>query len=257
MRVPSIRHPRRQTVAHAKSSGVGRIAGSRETEVAAKAVSAPGSTPDTIDAVKAGYTFDGLAVEIGALVVDGATHPEAPVRIPLAMLNRHGLIAGATGTGKTKTLQLLAEQCSAMGIPVFAADIKGDLSGLAMPGLPGDRISRRMAEIGGTPWTPIGCPSDFHALGGDGVGVPLRATITSFGPVLLSKVLGLNPVQESSLGLVFHYADKRGMALLDLKDLRAVIQHLTSADGKAELADLGGLSAATAGVILRQLITVQ
>jgi len=222
--------------------------------VAAKTVSVPGGTPETIDEVKSGYSFDGPALEIGALVIDGTTHPDAPVRIPISMLNRHGLIAGATGTGKTKTLQLLAEQCSANGIPVFAADIKGDLSGLAMPGLPSDRVTTRMADIGGAPWTPIGCPSDFYALGGEGVGVPLRATITSFGPILLSKVLGLNAVQESSLGLVFHFADKHGLALLDLKDLRAVIGHLTSSDGKSELAELGGLSAATAGVILRQLI---
>jgi DNA helicase HerA-like ATPase len=222
--------------------------------VAAKTDSAPGGTPATIDLVTTGYRFDEPALEIGALVVDGTTYPDAGVRIPLSMLNRHGLIAGATGTGKTKTLQLLAEQCSAHGVPVFAADIKGDLSGLAMPGLPSDRVTKRMADVGGTPWTPIGCPSDFYALGGDGIGVPLRATITSFGPVLLSKVLGLNAVQESSLGLVFHYADQRGLALLDLKDLRAVISHLTGKDGKAELAELGGLSAATAGVILRQLI---
>ncbi len=223
--------------------------------MATKPTTAPGGTPETVEAVRTGYAFEEPALEIGALVVDATTYPDAPVRIPLSMLNRHGLIAGATGTGKTKTLQVMAEQCSAHGIPVFAADVKGDLSGLATAGPPSDRITKRMAEIGGVPWTSAGCPADFYALGGQGIGVPLRATVTSFGPVLLSKVLGLNGIQESSLGLVFHYADKRGLPLLDLKDLRSVITHLTSADGKAELAELGGLSAATAGVILRQLIT--
>ena len=209
----------------------------------------------TVAKVTAGYDFgDEHSIELGALVIDDVTYPQAPVRIPLSMLNRHGLVAGATGTGKTKTLQLMAEQCSAAGIPVFAADIKGDLSGIATPGEAGDRVQKRMREIG-RDWTPAGCPTDFFALGGDGIGVPVRATVTSFGPTLLSKVLGLNAVQESSLGLVFHYADQRSMPLLDLKDLRAVVAHLTSDEGKADLVELGGLSASTAGVILRQLVT--
>src|SRR4051794_15522899 len=169
-------------------------------------------------------------------------------------MNRHGLVAGATGTGKTKTLQLMAEQLSAQGVPVFLADVKGDLSGIASPGVANDKVTARAAEVG-EQWTPAAYPTEFLALGGQGKGVPVRATITSFGPTLLAKVLGLNEVQESSLGLVFHYADQRGLALLDLADLRAVVQHLTSAEGKAELKELGGLSSATAGVILRELIT--
>jgi DNA helicase HerA-like ATPase len=140
------------------------------------------------------------------------------------------------------------------GVPVFAADIKGDLSGLASPGVPSDRLTARTREIG-QDWSPLACPTEFFALGGQGVGVPLRATMSSFGPVLLSKVLGLNTVQESSLGLVFHYADTAGLPLLDLADLRAVLTHLTSDEGKSELKDLGGLSAATVGVILRSLVT--
>ena len=208
----------------------------------------------TIEAVRTGYAFDEPSLELGALVLDDVTHADVPVRIPLSMVNRHGLVAGATGTGKTKTLQLMAEQLSAQGVPVFAADIKGDLSGIASPGQPGDRISKRALEVG-QDWQPAGCPVEYYALGGRGTGIPLRATITSFGPTLLSKVLGLNAVQESSLGLVFHYADSRGLTLLDLKDLRAVVQHLTSEEGKDDLKELGGLSASTAGVILRQLIT--
>ena len=180
--------------------------------------------------------------------------PAAVVRIPVSMLNRHGLVAGATGTGKTKTLQLMAEQISAAGVPVFAADIKGDLSGIASPGAPSDKLLARTRKIG-QDWQPRGCPTEFFALGGQGLGIPLRATMSSFGPVLLAKVLGLNEVQESSLGLVFHYADQEGLPLLDLKDLRAVLTHLTSDEGKAELKGIGGLSAATVGVILRTLIT--
>ena len=209
-----------------------------------------------VAAVAAGYAFDGPALELGALVVDGTAHPEAAVRIPLAMVNRHGLVAGATGTGKTKTLQLMAEQLSAAGVPVLAADIKGDLSGLAEPGEASDRTTARATEVGQA-WTGVGCPVELLALGGQGDGLTLRATMTSFGPTLLSKVLGLNEVQESSLGLVFHFADKAGLPMLDLKDLRAVVQFLTSDEGKDELTDLGGLSRATAGVILRELIAFE
>jgi DNA helicase HerA-like ATPase len=209
---------------------------------------------DDVAAIAKGYTFDEPAIDLGVVVEDDVPVPSAVVRIPLAMLNRHGLVSGATGTGKTKTLQLMAEQISAAGVPVFAADIKGDLSGIASPGAGGDKLLARTTKIG-QDWHPIACPTEFYALGGEGNGVPLRATMSSFGPVLLAKVLGLNAVQESSLGLVFHYADSRGLPLLDLADLRAVLQHLTGDEGKAELKDIGGLSPATVGVILRSLIT--
>ncbi|MET0929866.1 MAG: helicase HerA-like domain-containing protein, partial [Aeromicrobium sp.] len=178
--------------------------------------------------------------------------PSAQVRIPLAMLNRHGLVAGATGTGKTKTLQVLAEQIAANGVPVFAADIKGDLSGIATAGTPDDKLLARTRSIG-QDWQPVATPTEYFALGGVGQGLPVRATIDDFGPTLLSKVLGLNATQESSLGLVFHYARNASLPLIDLNDLRDVLTHLTG-DGKAELKALGGLSAATVGVILRELI---
>jgi DNA helicase HerA-like ATPase len=202
--------------------------------------------------VTAGYTFDGAAIEMGALL-DGDPVASAQVRIPLAMLNRHGLIAGATGTGKTKTLQVLAEQISAHGVPVFAADIKGDLSGIATAGTPDDKLLARTRSIG-QDWQPLASPTEYYALGGVGAGLPVRATIDDFGPTLLSKVLGLNDTQESSLGLVFHYARKASLPLVDLGDLRDVLTHLTGDAGKAELKGLGGLSAATVGVILRELI---
>ncbi len=212
-----------------------------------------GGTAAEVEAITQGYTFDEAAIELGVLM-EGDPVPASVIRIPLSMLNRHGLVAGATGTGKTKTLQLMAEQISAAGVPVFAADIKGDLSGVASPGAGNDKLLARTQKIGQA-WQPVACPTQFYALGGQGSGIPLRATMSSFGPTLLAKVLGLNEVQESSLGLVFHYADQAGLALLDLSDLRAVLQHLTSDEGKGELKNIGGLSAATVGVILRTLIT--
>ncbi|MFM9876563.1 MAG: helicase HerA-like domain-containing protein, partial [Rhodoglobus sp.] len=227
--------------------------------VAAPVEPQPATTPtigplsaDEVATVKAGYSFDGPALEMGALV-NGGPLPDVPVRIPIAMVNRHGLVAGATGTGKTKTLQVLAEQLSANGVPVFAADIKGDLSGIASPGEPNDKLLDRTRSIG-QDWKAIASPTEYYTLGGQGIGVPIRATVSSFGPLLLSKVLGLNPTQESSLGLVFHYADQAGLPLVDLDDLRAVLQWLVSDEGKPELKSLGGLSGATAGVILRELI---
>ncbi|TQM64624.1 hypothetical protein FBY41_0996 [Humibacillus xanthopallidus] len=217
---------------------------------------APDQTPSQLDEIRAGYAFDGPTLKLGAVVIDGEAHPDAPVQIPLSVMNRHGLVAGATGTGKTKTLQLMAEQLSEQGVPVFLADMKGDLSGLATPGEGGAKITDRATSVG-MEWTATAYPTEFFTLGGKGSGIAIRATITSFGPTLLSKVLGLNDTQESSLGLIFHYADKNGLALLDLKDLRAVISHLTSDEGKADLKALGGLSSATAGVILRNLITFE
>ncbi|MGZ0712959.1 helicase HerA-like domain-containing protein (plasmid) [Coraliomargarita sp. W4R53] len=206
-----------------------------------------------VAAIIAGYTFDAETLDLGALV-NGAAVSEAQVRIPLGMMNRHGLVAGATGTGKTRTLQGLAEQLAAKGVPVFAADIKGDLSGVATAGESSDKLLARTEAIGQR-WQAESSVTEYFALGGVGKGVPVRATVSGFGPLLLSKVLGLNATQESSLGLVFHYADQHGLALVDLSDLRAVLTYLTGEEGKAELKQLGGLSSATVGVILRELIT--
>ena len=226
-----------------------------EAPVAA-AVEAPAEPDPLVDAIAPGYAFEGAALELGGLMRNATELTDTHIRIPLGMLNRHGLVAGATGTGKTKTLQLMAEQLSANGVPVFAADIKGDLSGMSAPGEGGEKIASRAASVGQT-WTATAYPVEFYALGGQGTGVPMRVTMTAFGPVLLSKVLGLNDTQESSLGLVFHYADLKGLPLLDLSDLRAVVSWLTSDEGKPDLKELGGLSAATAGVILRELIGFQ
>jgi DNA helicase HerA-like ATPase len=210
-------------------------------------------TPIGADAARRiaqGYHTTAAAVELGTVVIDGAADPIALVRIPLATFNRHGLVAGATGTGKTKTLQVIAEQLSTAGVPVLIPDVKGDLTGLLVPGQPGDKIAQRALETGDS-WAPAAFPVEFLSLAGQGSAVPIRATVDSFGPILLSKVLGLNDTQESTLGLIFHWADQRTLPLLDLKDLRAVIMHLTGDEGKQDLRELGGVSKATAGVILR------
>ncbi|WP_372458974.1 helicase HerA-like domain-containing protein, partial [Cellulomonas xiejunii] len=203
-----------------------------------------------------GYTFEGPVLPLGVLLEDGTPTPQAVVALPLGMLNRHALVAGATGTGKTRTLQLMAESLSTAGVPVFVADVKGDLTGLAEPGVPSDKLTARTASAG-QQWTPAAFPVELYALGGVGDGVAMRTTVTDFGPLLLAKVLGLNATQESSLGLVFHWADQQGLALLDLADLRTALQWLTSDAGKAELRGIGGLSSATAGVILRQIVALQ
>ncbi|MEV7960750.1 helicase HerA-like domain-containing protein [Oerskovia paurometabola] len=231
---------------------------------AAPAAQAPPSGPlDGYPAeVAAGYAYRGATLALGALLeapeAPGDPLPRADVQVgfSLAMLNRHGLVAGATGTGKTKTLQGMAEGLSDAGVPTFVADIKGDLSGLAVPGASGEKILERTASIG-QDWEPTTYPVEFYSLGGLGKGIPVRTTVSDFGPLLLSKVLGLNDTQESSLGLIFHWADTQGLALLDLKDLQSTIAYLTSDEGKAELKGIGGLSAATAGVVLREIVTLQ
>ena len=208
------------------------------------------------DRLAAAYAAVGSTIEIGRAVKDGSVHPQAIVQVPTAMCNRHGLIAGATGTGKTVTLQLLAEQLSAQGVPVFTADIKGDLTGLARPATPGDKITARVAELG-LQYTPAGAPVQLWSLGGQGPGVPVRAAIGSFGPQLLAKVLDATEAQRSSLAMLFHYADQQALPLLDLADLTALLKYLTSEEGKPELKEIGGISSQTAGVLLRKMVELE
>jgi uncharacterized protein len=205
--------------------------------------------------IASAYAVEGLSIELGKAVLDGKLVPEADVRIPLRMTNRHGLIAGATGTGKTRTLQLLAEQLSAQGVPVFAADIKGDLSGVAAPGDANGPAGKRSAELG-LPFEPTAFPTEYLSLGGIGPGVPIRATVSDFGPQLLAKVLEANETQEQSLALVFRYADTKGLPLLDLSDLRALLTFFDSDAGKQELKGLGGVASQTIGVLLRSLVAL-
>jgi hypothetical protein len=208
-----------------------------------------------IDLVREGYAFTEPSIVLGGAVDGEDVVPDAVVRLPLGSMNRHGLVAGATGTGKTVTLQVLAEQLSDAGVPVFLADIKGDLTGMATASPGGGKVDERMGALA-QEWTGTAYPVELLNLGGHGLGSPVRATITDFGPTLLSKVLQLNKTQESSLGLVFHWADQQGLALLDLKDLQAVIQHLVSDEGKDDLKGLGGLAKSTAGVILREIVAL-
>ena len=211
---------------------------------------------DFAPTIAAAYATDGAAIDLGRGIHDGAVAPDAKVQVPLSMISRHGLVAGATGTGKTKTLQGIAEQLSAAGVPVFVADVKGDLSGLAAAGDAEGPASERAADIA-VPYAPTAFPVEFLSIGGLGPGVPLRATVSDFGPTLMSKILGANETQESSLGLVFHYADAKGLPLLDLSDLRALLMFLDSDQGKAELEGIGGLAKATVGVLLRDLVTLE
>src|ERR1700749_1617536 len=214
------------------------------------------SAPTPAQRIANGYAVEGEALELGTVVVDGEADPSAQIRIPLATINRHGLVAGATGTGKTKTLQLIAEQLSAAGVPGLMADVKGDLSGLSGPGESNDKTAARAKDTGDA-WQAAGFPVEFLSLGTDGVGVPIRATVASFGPVLLSKVLGLNATQERTVGLIFHWAKDRNRALVTLDQLRNVISYLAGDEGKEDLTTLGGVSLTTAGVILRALVNLE
>ena len=209
---------------------------------------------EIVDAARKAYASPGNAITLGAVIHEGECHPEPLVQMPLAMLNRHGLIAGATGTGKTRTLQLIAEQLSRAGVPVFLSDVKGDLSGVGAAGAPNDRISQRVKDTGFA-WSPTAFPVEFLSLTG-AKGAQLRATVSSFGPLLLSKVLGLNETQTSVLTLVFKYCDDKGLALLDFSDLRAVLQYLAG-EGADELKDYGGMSKQTVGVLLREMVELE
>jgi hypothetical protein len=203
-----------------------------------------------------GYALSQPGLVLGAPMLDGQVATDAKVQVALAMLNRHGLIAGATGTGKTKSLQLLAGQLSRQGVPSFVADIKGDLTGMAVAGHGDDpRIVERHASIG-LPFEPAGHPVEFYSLSGKR-GAQVRATVHSFGPLLLGKVLDLNETQTSILALVFKYCDDNGLPLLDLKDLVATLKYLSSDAGKPILADYGGMSSASVGVLLRSIVVLE
>jgi Cdc6-like AAA superfamily ATPase len=213
--------------------------------------------PDSFyDMLATGYGSAQPAVILGAALESaGIVHLEPKVKIPLAMMNGHGLIAGATGTGKTKTVQLLTEQLSAQGVPVFAADMKGDLSGLAMPGEATDRVIGQARDLGWD-WKAAGVPVEFVSLSGD-LGVQLRATVSSFGPLLLGRTLSLTETQTSFLTMIFKYCDDAQLPLLDLPDLRAILQYLSSNEGKGVLAQYGGMPSATVGVLLRKMVELE
>ncbi len=208
------------------------------------------------EAMTAGYTFKEPTLVIGSAMHEGELFNDTRVQVPLSILNRHGLIAGATGTGKTKTLQLLAGQLSRAGVPVFVADIKGDLTGIAAPGdADNPKIQERAASMDWT-FEPAAHPVEYLSLTGK-LGAQVRATVHSFGPVLLGKVLDLNDTQTSILALVFKYCDDNDLPLLDLADLATTLKYLSSDEGKPILADYGGMSAASVGVLLRSIIVLE
>ena len=205
--------------------------------------------------IQQGYHFKGEQFRIGTPVLNGEVIPGSHVLIPLRTMNRHGLIAGATGTGKTKTLQVITEGLSNASVPVLLMDIKGDLSGIAAAGMENDKIKERMAKMGGN-YTPAAYPVELLTLSNE-KGVRLRATVTEFGPILLSKILGLNTTQEGVVAMIFKYCDDNGMPLLDLKDFIKVLQYVSN-EGKAVIEkEYGKISTSTTGTIMRKVIELQ
>lgn len=205
--------------------------------------------------IQNGYSFSGGSIVLGGAMLDGEAISGLQVKVPLRTMNRHGLIAGATGTGKTKSLQLIAEQLSGSGVPCLLMDIKGDLSGIAESGTDNPKITERAGKIGVT-WHPRGNSVEFLTLSGE-KGARLRATVSEFGPVLFSRILGLNDTQGGVVAVVFKYCDDRQLPLLDLKDFKKVLQYLGN-EGKADIeAEYGQFSAATAATILRKVVELE
>jgi DNA helicase HerA-like ATPase len=205
--------------------------------------------------IKNGYTFKGEHAKIGVGMLNGEVIPEADIYLPLKTMNRHGLIAGATGTGKTKTLQMISEILSNNSVPVVLMDIKGDLSGIAAAGTTNDKINDRCTKLN-INYTPQGFPVELLTLS-DAIGVKLRATVTEFGPILLSKILGLNDTQEGLVAMIFKYCDDNAMPLLDLKDFIKVLQYIGD-EGKEEIEkSYGKISTSSTGTILRKVVELQ
>ena len=231
---------------------------------AAAAPATPASSPSSdlsafATQIQTAYSWDVPAITIGTLIDGGARVPGVSAAMPVPMFNRHLLVAGATGTGKTRTLQLLAEGLSAAGSSVLLCDVKGDLTGLGEAGASSEKLLARTAA-NGQEWASSSFPIELLSLGGADSqfpGVPVRAEVSDFGPILLARALSLNTTQEQALQLIFAWADRQGLELVDLPDLRSVISFLTSDEGKEELATIGGVSKATAGVILRALTALE
>jgi hypothetical protein len=211
---------------------------------------------DFSKAIADGYALDQPALVLGRPMLEDELFTGAKVQAALSILNRHGLICGATGTGKTKTLQVMAGQLSRAGVPCFVADIKGDLTGMARPGDGSNpRIVERMKSLD-LPYEPVGHPVELLSLSGQR-GAQVRATVSSFGPLLLGKVLDLNQTQTSILALIFKYCDDNDLPLLDLADLATTLKFLSSDEGKPILADYGGMSSASVGVLLRSIVVLE
>jgi len=209
-----------------------------------------------IESISKSYTISGASIYLGAGIYQGVIHAQAKVNLPLRMMNRHGLVTGATGSGKTRTLQLLAEQLSAAGVPVFMPDMKGDISGMAKEGAVNDKINERANALG-IQYSPSGYPVELYSLSGK-IGAQMRATVTEFGPVLLSKILELNEVQSGVMMILFKYADDKDLPIVDLNDLKKVLNYLSEGAGAAEIKnDYGKISSTTASTILRKIVALE
>jgi uncharacterized protein len=209
-----------------------------------------------VSTIQTSYTSHLPTIYLGAGVYNGQIMPDAKVHLPLRMMNRHGLVTGATGSGKTRTLQLMAEQLSAAGVPVFMPDMKGDLSGMAKQGAVNDKIKERAAALG-IDYTPTEFPVELFSLSGK-LGAQMRATVTEFGPIMLSKILQLNDTQTGVLNILFKYADDKNLPVVDFNDLKKVLNYLTEGPGAEEIkADYGKISSATASTILRKIVSLE
>lgn len=209
-----------------------------------------------IQIIKEGYAFKGESFRLGAAMLEKEVQKGTDVSLALKTMNRHGLIAGATGTGKTKTLQVLAEGLSDASVPVVLMDIKGDLSGIAAAGSTNPKIEERIGLIGGE-YKAAAYPVELMTLSDDKKGVRLRATVSEFGPILLSKILGLNDTQQGIVAMIFKFCDDNKMPLLDLKDFIKTIQYISD-EGKSALEkDYGKISTSSTGTILRKVIELQ
>lgn len=208
-----------------------------------------------IESISNGYMLAGDYILLGSAIYEGTPQKDAQVKLPLKTLNRHGLIAGATGTGKTVTLQIIAENMCAKGIPVLLMDLKGDLSGLAQPGASNSKIEERHQAIG-MPYVSNASSVEFLSLSKE-AGSKLRATVSEFGPVLFSKMLDLNEVQSGIVAIIFKYADDKGLPLLDLKDFKALLNYITE-EGKTEIKkNYGAVSPASVATIMRAVIELE
>jgi hypothetical protein len=208
-----------------------------------------------VEAIKKGYTFKGETIKIGAGMLDGEVIPEAEIFLPLSTMNRHGLVAGATGGGKTKSFQMIAEGLSDASVPCLLMDIKGDLSGLAAEATVNDKITARYQKLN-MEFKPASYPVDLLTLSGQ-KGARLRATVSEFGPILITKILGLNDTQGGVVAMIFKYCDDNKFPLLDLKDFTKVLQYVGN-EGKKELQETyGNISSTSTGTILRKVIELQ
>lgn len=209
-----------------------------------------------VDKITASYSPKGPYIQLGSGILNGEVITDAKVNLALKMMNRHGLVAGATGTGKTRTLQLMAEQLSDAGIPVFMLDVKGDLSGLAQPGNENAALIERGNAVG-IPFEAKGFPVSLFSLSGK-IGIPMRITVGDFGPIFLSRILALNDTQEGVLSAIFKYAEDNNLPIVDFQDLKKLLSYLSDGPGADEIKEnYGKISTSSSGAILRKIVAIE